>query len=66
MLKSVIVFEGFGYLACYAAKGQILAVTRGDKGKYLKGQEAIEWAESIKTAIDNREAAALCKAIYNS
>jgi hypothetical protein len=68
--KAMIVFKGFGYLAVLAGlkahSGPILAVTRNGKGKFLTGTEAKEWADHLKTAIDSKEAAQLCKAIYNA
>lgn len=69
--KSRTVFEGFGYTATIAGynavNGPFLTITRkGHGGKYIDGEEALSWCEEIETALDAREAAALCKAIYNS
>lgn len=78
MTQSRIIFKGYGYEAAIAGfkavNGPILSVTRKtppgsdtlSKGKYLTGVEALEWAESIETAIDNQERRALCKAIYEA
>lgn len=75
--QNKLIFDGFGYTACFLGKHQILTVTRknktGDhhlKGKYLQGDEAIKWATAIENALaddlaGNAEAAMLCKAIYN-
>lgn len=66
--QSRTVFEGYGYVAAIAGfqaiGGPFLSVTRDGKGKYLQGQQAVEWCEAIETAIDNKEAAALCRHIY--
>lgn len=69
-----IIYTGYGYEAAIAgfnaANGPFLSVTRkadndtGTRGRYVQGQEALEWAEAIETAIDSKEAAVLCKAIY--
>lgn len=68
--QSRVLFEGYGYTAAIAGfkavNGPILSVTRGDKGgKYMTGQDALSWAGHIETAMDAREAAALCKAAYH-
>lgn len=63
------VFEGYGYVAAIAGfqaiGGPFLSVTRNGKGKYLQGDQAAEWCEAIENAMDNKEAAALCRHIYN-
>lgn len=65
-----IIYKGYGFEACMAGfkayNGPFLAVTRNGKGDYLSGTKAIEWAEAIRTAIDSKEAAALCRAIINA
>ena len=68
--QSRIVFEGFGYTASIAGfkaiNGPFLCVTRKDKGgRYMSGAQALEWAQSIETALDKQEARALCKAVYD-
>jgi hypothetical protein len=68
---SHIVFEGFGYTAAIAGynavNGPFLTITRkGHGGKYVAGDDALMWCEELETALDAKEAAALCKAIYNS
>lgn len=68
--KSTIIYQGFGYEAVICgfktAKGPFLVVSRDGKGKYVCGEEATEWAKHIQTAIDSKESAALCRAIYRS
>lgn len=69
--KSRIVFEGFGYTAAIAGynavNGPFLTITRkGHGGKYVAGDDALMWCEEIETALDAKEAAALCKALYNN
>lgn len=64
---SRVLYEGFGYQACLVSKGTILIVTRGNKGgKALTGEQVPEWVEAIETAMDNKERAELCRAIYQS
>lgn len=63
-----IIYQGYGYTASLAGlaaiNGPFLCVTRNSKGKYLSGQQAIDWHDHIITAIDSKESAALCRAIY--
>lgn len=64
------IYQGHSYTAQLAGfkahNGPFLCVTRGERGgKYLSGPDALTWADAITTAIDAREAAALCKAVYN-
>lgn len=58
------------YLAEYddnTARGVLLVITRpAGGGRYIEGPEATHWAEAISTAMDKREANALCKAILDS
>lgn len=75
--QSKVIFEGFGYTACFHGKHQMLTVTRENKtgkthlkGKFLQGAEAIKWATAIENSLaddlaGNVEAAMLCRAIYN-
>jgi len=65
-----IIYNGFGYTAELVGKqahnGPFLCISKGGKGKYLKGKEAEQWAEHISTAIDSKEALALCRSIFKS
>ena len=48
-------------------KGALLVVGYRDKGgTMLRGAVAAEWAEHIQTALDAREADALCRAVYRA
>lgn len=55
-----------------AHNGPFLAVTRKapanadtlTQGRFLSGAEALQWAEALETALDAKEQAALCRAIY--
>lgn len=66
MKTSEIVYTGFGYSASWHPKIDTLIVTREKGGKALAGKEGHHWVEAIRTAIDSREAADLCRAIYNN
>ena len=59
---SKVIFANQYYTACDMGDGSIV-VTRNRKrgGKRLTGHEAKTWIEAIKTAIDDKEANALCR-----
>lgn len=69
-MEQGIIYQGHGYTASIAGfkalNGPFLCITRKAGGKYLSGAEAISWAEHIRTALDSREAAALCRAIFQA
>ena len=57
------------YIAEYSDRTaeSLLVITRPKGGgKYITGEDATEWAEHIRTAIDKSEANALCRAILES
>lgn len=64
------VIKTHGYEAAFIPEKEgkrdaLLSVTRRNKGgRYLVGADAVTWWHAIQTAIDAKEQAALCQAIY--
>lgn len=65
-MKSRIIYHGRHYTAC-AMKDGSLIVTRNGKqgGVHVDPNQAATWIDAIVTAVDQREAAAMCRAILN-
>lgn len=48
------------------ARGPLLVVTKTKGGgSYIEGEDAEDWADHIRSAIDKNEANALCKALLD-
>jgi hypothetical protein len=66
-MQSQIIFKNQHYTACTMKDGSLIVSNNHKQyGKRLVGNNAEFWIEAIKTAIDTRESAMLCKAIINS
>ena len=65
-MKSRIIYHGRHYTAC-AMKDGSLIVTRNGKqsGVHVEPDLAASWIDAIATAVDQREAAAMCRALLN-
>ena len=66
MAKSRIIFKNSHYTACAMQDGSLIITrNRGKGGSQLVGPSAATWINKIETAIDAKEAAALCRALLN-
>ena len=67
MSKSSVIFKNAFYTACAMKDGSLIVTkNRTQEGRRLIGENAFYWADSIKTAIDSKEASALCRAMFQS
>ncbi len=67
MAKSKIIFKNRTYTACEMKDGSLIVTkNKTQEGRRLIGENAPHWIDSIKTAIDSKEAAVLCKAMFQS
>lgn len=81
--SSRILYKGHGYTAAVsgfqAHGGPFLSVTRGERGVYLSGAEAVKWTKAIEDEVkeaqelaeetgflDHSVITAYCRTIYNS
>ena len=63
---STVIFENGHYIASAMRDGSLIVQKkRTGKGYRLIGENAAVWIDSIRTAIDKSEAAALCRALCN-
>ena len=61
---SRIIFKNAHYTACAMEDGSLVVTrNRAKGGVRLVGETAVIWIEHIETAIDSKEASALCKAV---
>lgn len=66
IMQPTILFKNAHYTACALKNGSlIVSSNRRQYGKQLTGENATQWIDAIKTAVDPSEAHALCKAIIN-
>ena len=70
MPQATVIFKNQHYTACeiQAQDRLTLCVTHnhkrhGRQGVYLVGEQAAEWIDAIKTAMDASEANLLCRAV---
>lgn len=62
--KSEVIFRSKVYEACVLRDGSLVVTKKSQqKGTRLEGEQAAEWIEHIRTALDDCEANELCKAI---
>ena len=63
-MKSRIIFKNTHYTACEMSDGSLIVTSnRHPNGIRLVGDNAPYWIDNIKTAVDPKEAAALCRAL---
>ena len=67
MTSSEVIYKGRHYTACAMRDGS-LCVTKNktQEGRRLIGDSAPYWIDNIRTAIDDSEAHALCRALFVS
>ena len=65
MQKSTVIFKS-GYFTACAMKDGSLIVTKNktQEGRRLVGETAPDWIDSIKTALDAKEANFICRALF--
>jgi len=66
MDKSQVIFKSAHYTACAMRDGSLIVTNRAGKGRRMIGENAPVWIESIRTAIDAKEASLLCRALFQS
>ena len=65
-MASAVIFKNRIYTACAMADGSlVISKNKTQEGRRLIGENAAHWIDSIKTAVDNQEAAVLCKAMFS-
>ena len=64
-MNSTVIFRSSIYTACAMRDGALI-VTKNRTMQGRKLEQASEWIDAIKTAIDVREGAALCRALFQS
>jgi hypothetical protein len=65
MAKSRIIFKNSHYTACAMQDGSLVVTRNRGKsgGSRLVGPNAASWIDAIETAIDNKEASSICRAV---
>lgn len=67
MTKSEIIYKGPHYTACAMKDGSLIVTkNRKQEGRRLVGENAPHWIEAIKTALDDKERAFICRAMFQS
>ena len=67
MGQSQIIFKNATYTACAMRDGSLIVTkNKTQEGRRMIGESAPYWIDNIKTAIDAKEAAALCRALFIS
>lgn len=62
--KSSVIYKGRHYTACAMKDGSLIVTRNGkQKGFQLIGDSASHWIDAIKTALDDKERAFICKAM---
>lgn len=65
-MKSRIIYHGRHYTACAMRDGSLIVTRNGKQsGVHVEPDLATSWIDAIVTAVDQREAAAMCRAILN-
>ncbi len=65
-MKSRIIYHGRHYTACAMRDGSLIVTRNGKQGGvHVEPDLATSWIDAIVTAVDQREAAAMCRAILN-
>ena len=66
-MQSEVIFKNTHYTACVMGDGSLIVTKNHVKGgRRLDGVSAPFWIADIKNAVDKREAAMLCRAIFNA
>ncbi len=66
-MKSTIIFKSPHFTAYEMSDGSLIVTKdKTQEGRRLIGENALVWIESIKTAIDAKEAHVLCRAMFQS
>lgn len=64
-MKSEVIYKGRHYTACAMKDGSLIVTNnRTGKGMRLIGENAPHWVDAIKTAIDDKERAFICRAMF--
>ena len=65
-MKSRIIYHGRHYTACAMRDGSLIVTRNGKQsGVHVEPDLATSWIDAIVTAVDQREAAAMCRALLN-
>ena len=65
-MKSRIIYHGRHYTACAMRDGSLIVTRNGKQsGVHVEPDLATSWIDAIVTAVDQREAAAMCRAVLN-
>ena len=67
MTSSEVIYKGRHYSACSMQDGSLIVTkNKTQEGMRMIGENAAYWIDDIRTAIDDSEAHALCRALFVS
>lgn len=65
--KSEVIFKNAHYTACAMKDGSLIVTkNRTQEGRRLIGENAPHWIQSIRDAVDSKEASFICRAMFQS